>query len=229
MKSRTFGVVAAAALLFFLSAPAMALGPIDGEVGAIWWANSFDSNGGSSAISEDSGAPGLRAEIWFVNKVGVRAQSYSADLDDVGAESSDYTSVDVMWKFFAPTENNFIAAGAGWQEMDLESIGLADGTSGARLSVETRIGLAGLLYAYGQGSYFPELDDADAMSSGDGRFTEIDGLEYEAGLFWKMFPFVNMRAGYRATEIDFTRVNTLASFSGTAKTDGFFAGVGIHF
>ncbi len=232
MKHRNLaaGALALAAAFLLTAAPARALGPIDGEFGAIWWANEFDSAGGAAGISEDSGAPAYRAEIWFVNKVGLRAAVYNADLEDIGAENSDQASVDVLWKVFAPSENNFLAVGAGWQELDLEAIGMADGTSGPRAALEGRIGIVGLLYAYGQGSYYFEHDDADAMVAADGRFSDIDGHEYEVGVFWKMFPFVNMRAGFRASEIGFTRVDAVGtSFDGTADTEGWFAGVGIHF
>lgn len=218
------------ALLCLAVAPAWAVGPVDGEIGAIWWQNDFESTGGSTNVSDEASAPGFRAELWFAKKFGVRAATFNADVDNINVESSDYTSVDVLYKLFAPTKNNFIALGAGWQEMDLESIGVADGTSGARISAEGRVGLIGMVHVYGQGSYLPELDDAPAMNSADGMFREIEGMEYEVGLSWKMFPFVAAKAGYRVTDVDFTRTDALSiDYSGNAKTDGYFAGISAQF
>ena len=82
----------------FAAVPAVALGPIDGEVGAVWWANDFDSTGGASTLTADGDAPGFRAELWVYNKYGVRAGLYTSDLDDVNTENSDYMSVDLLWR-----------------------------------------------------------------------------------------------------------------------------------
>ena len=215
-----------------LATPAtLAVGPVDGEFGTIWWANEFDSTGGTTAIDgEDGGAPGYRGELWLFDRYGFRAAVFNADLDDINAESSDYTSIDLLWKPLSFTKNNFIAVGAGWQDMDLQSIGLADGTSGLRLSAEGRIALAGLVYAYGQGSYFPDLDNSAAMIAADGTFQDLEGTEFEVGIAWKAFPFVNLRAGLRTTSVDFTRVTPAAErFEGEADTEGFFGGLSVTF
>ncbi|NIM61698.1 MAG: hypothetical protein GTO30_08605, partial [Acidobacteria bacterium] len=67
---------------------------------------------------------------------------YRTDLDDFAAiETSDYTSVDVMWRPFSPTQNNYVAVGLGWQQMDLNTIGLQGDTGGVRVNVDGRIGL----------------------------------------------------------------------------------------
>lgn len=216
-------------LLLLATIPAFAMGPIDGEVGAVWWANEFESTGGASTLSADGDAPGYRAEMWLFHRYGVRAGAYASDLSDISAADSDYMSVDLLWRAISPLENTFLALGVGYQEMDLASIGLAGDTSGARISAEGRVGL-GVVYFYGQGSYLPELDDAPAVQASDGRFFDMTGMEFEVGVSWKMFPFVNLRAGYREHSVDFTREDSLSNrFEGTAESSGFLAGLTFNF
>jgi hypothetical protein len=214
------------ALLASIS-PAAALGPVDGEVGAVYWFNDFEAPG----ISEDAGAPGFRAELWFVERFGVRGARFSSDPDDLGSgASSDYTSIDLLWRALSAAENSFLAVGAGWEEIDLSSIGLDGDTSGVRLSLEGRLGLIGAIYGYAQLSYLPALDDAPSVVPGL-RFDEMTGLEYEAGVSWKMAPFVSLRAGYRRNSVDFTLDDGLPGSDpeDTAESAGFLAGLGLHF
>ncbi len=232
MKRNAFG-------LFFLcapgGAPALAVGPIDGEVGAVWWANEFQSTGGSTAISGDGDAPGYRAELWLFKKYGVRAGQFSSDLGDLSMDNADYLSVDVMWKVFSPTENNYFAVGAGWQDMDLASVGLDGNTSGARLTADGRVAAAGLVYFYGHASSLPSLDDADATIAADGTFEDLSGFETEVGVSVKLAPFVSLRGGYRTQTVDFTRTGFVplpgqpATVSGEVESDGFLAGLTFRF
>ncbi len=214
-------VAAGAALLLscVMALPASALGPVDGEIGALWWANEYDVDGASAV---DGDAPGFRAEVWMMKKYGVRAARFSSDLDDIGLDSSDYSSLDLMWKAFSPTENNFLALGLGWEEMDMTGIGLDGDTSGVRLSVEGRVGIIGAVYAYGQGSYLPSLDDA---TSAGATLKDLEGFEYELGVSWKAAPFISFRAGYRENSLDYSS----AGIDGTAETRGFLLGTGFHF
>lgn len=209
-------------------APALALGPIDGEVGAVWWANDFDAETGDLDDSADGDAPGFRGELWF-KKYGLRAAMYSSDTDDlnIDQDSSDYMSVDLMWKAFAPTENNYVAVGLGWEELDI----LDSDTSGVRLSAEGRIGILSVLHAYGHASYLPSMDDTSS-SGFDGRFEDIDGLEYEVGISWKMAPFISMRAGYRETSFDFDfdpLEKSDPEVASSIESTGFLLGLGFHF
>jgi hypothetical protein len=226
-RIRRWGLGALIGIL--VGGPALALGPISGEVGAVWWANDFDSGG----VSEDAGAPGLRAELWY-NDYGVRAMHFSSDLDEIDLDTSDYTSIDVMWKPFAPTENNFIAVGVGWEQVDFTNLDLDDDTSGVRLSVEGRVGLIGMLYAYGHAAYLPSLDDTPSRSlkAFDFEYQDMEGLEYELGVQFQPLPFMSIRAGYRETSVDFTLVDQLLDVevdSDTAESSGVLAGVGFHF
>ena len=77
------------------------------------------------------------------------------------------------------------------------------------------------------------MDDATSSNPLGGRFEDIEGLEYEVGVSWKMFPFVSMRAGYRETTFDFTETNSAKSsddeLDGTIESKGFLLGLGFHF
>lgn len=222
----------ATVLLGAATVPSWAIGPIDGELGAVYWANDFDSQGGlASLTSQEANAPGFRAELWLFKRYGVRAGMYTSDLDDVGMDSSEYMSVDLLWKAFAPAKNNFFALGAGWQEMDLAGIGLDRETAGARLSVEARLS-AGFVYFYGQGSYLPSMDEADSTTGVDGRFVDLSGHEYEVGVSWKIAPFLSLRTGFRSHSMDFVRTDFDLSgteVDGEAESTGYLAGLTVRF
>ncbi|NIL99866.1 MAG: hypothetical protein GTN89_02585 [Acidobacteria bacterium] len=224
------------ASLALVSATAVdAAGPVDGEIGAIYWNSEFDSSG-VAALSSDSGSPGFRGQLWLFNKYGVKAGMYRADLDDFTAvETSDYTSVDLMWRPFSPTQNNYIAVGLGWQEMDLSTIGLQGDTSGIRINVDGRVGFGKILFAYGEASYLPALGDATATTPALGRFESMTGYEYELGVSVKTFPFMQFRAGYRMQSVDFdqTGLDPLLGFGtsmkGSAESSGILAGLTFNF
>jgi len=225
-----FGVVLGLfALTSLFAAPALAMGPVDGEVGAVWWANDHDASYGESIFSSEAGAPGFRAELWFMERYGVRAERYSSDTGDIGGGTSDYTSLDFMWRAFSPTENNYFALGAGWQEIDLDMIGLAGETSGVRLALEGRIALGGLFYIYGQGYYMPALDDAQSIDPGLGPLRDMDGHMLEAGLSWKIAPFLSMRGGYRQHNLNFKTTLLDVEIDGEAESSGFLLGLSFRF
>lgn len=216
-------------------ATTQAAGPIDGEVGAVYWNSEFDSTG-RSAMTSDAGSPGFRASLWLFNRYGIKAGIYQTDLDAFSSiESSNYTTLDVMWRAFSPTQNNYVAVGLGWQQMNLNSIYLAGSTSGARINVEGRVGLGRIVYAYGEGSYLPSLDDGVATLPGYGQFEDLSGHEYEVGISVKPAPFVNLRAGYRAHSIDFNQTGMDPNLgfgtemAGTAESSGFLAGLVFNF
>jgi hypothetical protein len=214
MKTVTRTLAFCGLLGLTFGAPLFAAGPIDGEVSAVWWANDFETKSQTATTSEDAGAPGLRAELWMLERYGVRACQYGSDPS--GSDGADYTSVDVMWRAFSPTENNFVALGLGWQQMDID--GLADETSGMRVALEGRVGLMDMLYAYGHGSYLPSLDDVDAVDPTFGRYRDLDAYEYELGVAWNAAPFVNVHAGYRVNNVSFTQnAAQLASIGGSVR------------
>ena len=210
--------------------PALAVGPVDGEVNALYWMNEAEVSTSGGNASADADAPGVRAELWLFERYGFRAAQFTSDVDEIGfSDSNDYMSIDLMWKAFAPTEHNFVAVGAGYEEMDLGLLGLNGDTSGMRLTAEGRVGFVGAVYGYAQAAYLPQLDDANSVVAGL-TFEEMEGLEYELGVQWKMLPFMSMRAGYRANNVDYKLVDGLGGEeSDTVESTGFLAGLGFHF
>ena len=194
------------------SLPLIAAGPIDGEVSAIWWANDIDTKSEAGATSADAGAPGLRAELRMFERYGLRADQSRSDADGAGA---DYTNVDFMWRALAPSENNFVAVGLGWQRMDID--GFASDISGVRVSVGGRVELPAGLYAYGHGSYLPSLQDADSENPVLGEFKDLDAHEYELGVAWEATPVIRVHAGYRVNRLSFTQDGIPASGGGAAQ------------
>jgi hypothetical protein len=200
MKTVTRAIAVCSISCALLVAPALAAGPIDGEVSAVWWANELTQNDPTTEVSDDAAAPGLRAELWMFERYGLRASQFGSDPEDT--DGADYTSVDVLWRALSPTENNFVAVGVGWQQMDV--LGLDDRTSGARVTVEGRVGLAGMLYGYGHGSYLPSLSDVQPSDPALEPFRDLDSYEYELGVAWNALPFMNVHAGYRVQNLSFT-------------------------
>ena len=224
-----------AAILVLAPAAALAAGPVDGEIGAIYWNSEFDSTG-AAGLTSDAGTPGFRASLWMFNKYGIRAGMFRTDLDDFSnIETSNYTSLDFMWRPISPTQNNYFAVGLGWQDMDLNTIGLEGSTRGARVNVEGRLGLGKIVFAYAEGSYLPSLDDAAASTIGFGQFEDLSGHEYEIGVSVKPAPFMQIRAGYRMHSVDFsqTGMDPLLGFGtemdGTAESSGILAGLTFNF
>ncbi len=209
----TFNRIALASVICLsLAAPALAAGPIDGEVAAVWWANDFETKSEAGVGSTDGGAAGLRAQLWFKNKYGLKAMQYGSDPSD--SDGADYTSVDVMWRPLSPTENNFVAVGVGWQEMEID--GLQNTTSGMRLSLEGRIAVVGMVYAYGNAAYLPSLEDSPAEDSAFGDFEDLESYEYEFGVAWNASPFVNVHAGYRVSTLEFNQNSIVTAGAGTS-------------
>ena len=207
-----------------LCLPAMAAGPINGELGTAWWANDFNAELGSESASSDAGAPGFRGELWVFTDYGVRASTFGSDPDGF-EDKTTYTSVDLMWKAFAPTENNYVAVGLGWEDADLAGID----TAGARVSVEGQVSIVKVVHAYGQATYLPEMDDSDV--SPDLTFEDVDGHELEVGIAWNAAPMLNVRAAYRQTVVDFTQVDALlaSETDGSTESKGLLVGVGMRF
>jgi hypothetical protein len=208
MKKFARIAVLVAATLGLAITPAAAMGPVDGEISILYWLSETELDDGGSTVTEDSDDIGFRGELWFVKKFGASVGLFSADLADSN-ETVDYNNLDVKWRLLSPTENNFLAVGAGWQEIDTDG-GDADGF---RLVVEGRVAIVGILYFYGRGAHAPSLD-ADGI---DGDMTEL-----EAGVMLKPAPFLQLFAGYRSNDVSFD-----GGFDWT--TDGFVAGAGINF
>lgn len=223
----------AVSILACTLAPSWALGPVDVEVGAFYWLSSTESDGGTIGFDSDSGAVGFRGELW-VKKFGLRAAVYGTDIDDLSGESADSTSIDLLWRPFSLTDKSYFAVGAGWMDIDLETIGMAGDTSGLRVAAEGSVGLVGIMSFYGQAAYYPDLDDSQATPAAAGRFEDLSGREVELGLSWKTAPFLSFRAAYRTQKVEFTRtgfspIPGITELDGEVETDGFLAGLTFRF
>jgi hypothetical protein len=192
-------------------APAMAVGPVEGEVGAVWWSSDTETTSTAGDSSTGGGTPGVRGDLWILNRYGVRAGQYRSD--DGGAV--DHTSIDVLWRAFAPTANNFLAVGLGWQELQLGGAVAGGDTSGVRLSLEGHVGFTDLIQAYGQGAWLPSLADTAGPT---GALEQLDGYEYEVGVAWGAAPFLSVRAGWRESTVGYTEASVLPTGSGFTPT-----------
>ena len=209
---RTLKLAILLPICFFFT-NAQALGPIDGEVGLYWWQNDFDADISEGEI--DAGALGGRGELWFDQKWGVSAQLYRSDLEEDNLDDAEYLNIDFKRRIFSLTDNSFLALGLGYQDVNIDN----DSSNGARILVEGRVGLGGVVYLYGQTAWFPELEDFSNRSN-------VDGTEFEAGLSFDPLPFLSVRAGYRKFKIDYT--NELNNDDESAKSTGFVIGAGLH-
>jgi hypothetical protein len=238
-----------------ICAPVLALSPVEGEVGAVYWANQTDSTTSGGNVSTHGATPGLRGDLWVLDRYGVRAGQYRAESNDDGV---DTTSVDVMWRAFAPSAHNFLAIGLGWQDMQFHGANEGGDTSGMRLSVEGHVGFTDLIQGYGQGAWLPRLDDSANAAA---ELQDMDGYEYEMGVAWSAAPFLSVRAGWRGSSLGFTETTStpaasslpqaqpksggnqglmqngsgsqqgqsVGSSSGTTESKGWFFGLGFRF
>lgn len=192
---------------------ALAAGPIDGEVGLNWWANDFDADLGGGDI--DAGAVGGHLQLWWNETWGLKGALYRSDLADSGsADDADYLSVDLKRRLISVTENNYVAAGVGYEQLDLGG----DDTHGLRLLVEGRVGLVGAVWAYGHSAWMPVFDDTASRE-------DQDAFEFELGVGFSPLPFVKLSAGWRKFSLDFTDTATDAGRTNSASGPVFEAGL----
>lgn len=147
-----------------------------------------------------------KGEFWSKNW-GVSAKLLQNDDNDVFGlpQDSEFFNLDVKRRFGALDKSNF-ELGLGWQELNIESQLEA---SGPRLSLSGRLNLKPWIQVYGQTSYFPELED-------DLQNNNATAYEIEAGLLYKPFPSVSLKAGYRhfALDLEDPDIEELGSSSG---------------
>lgn len=218
--------LAAAALATAAASSALAAGPVSGEVTALYWASNTTIADSESEHSYDAAA---RAELWFVKKFGLAAAWYRPQPENapaVGVESMQYANLDLKWRFLSPTKNNFLALGAGWQQVDVSG-GYAfagdESTSGPRILVEGRACFVKVLYGYARGAWLPTLADWTSSAAGDLR--DGDGYEAEAGLQIKPTAFIQIFLAYRMSHTSFVGAAGSVDFD----HDGPVVGFGVNF
>ena len=133
----------------------MRLGPVDGEIGIAWWANDFDID--FLDVDADVGSLFVHGETWVGDKWGIRGAWFDSDLEGETFSDQSRIQFEVRRRFLSFTDNNFIALGAGAEQIDL-----LDGSDsrGFRVSAEARFGIPGPVFFYGKIAYVPSFEDA---------------------------------------------------------------------
>jgi hypothetical protein len=193
-KKRILGAGACALLTAIVSIDRTnAVGPIDVELGALYWCASTDDG----FAHEHSGAPAGFGNLWIKNSFGVGASRYDArPKGSLEGTDSDFTTVDVRWRWLSVSRNNFVAVGLG-----AERVGLVDdATTAPRVSVEGRVSVK-IVYFFARGAYLPTLG---SMTIGGVPYDGKTGLELEGGLAVKPAAFIHIYAAYKSNTIDMT-------------------------
>lgn len=221
-------------LLLALAAalPATAAGPVDGELTLYWWQTDFTRDTDFADVDTDNGQPGFQGQLWFANKIGIRASLFSADLEDLNEDDAEFRAADLMLRVISRAENTYLALGAGYEDAEFtDSDGItavAVEATGIRATAAARVGFVGVVQAFG---HYTELVDLDDFTGPAGDlYDDMDGREYEVGVVWDAAPFVDVRAGYRVVKFGYRRTPLVGvPYSGEVETEGFFLGLGVHF
>lgn len=196
-------LIAATVSVAAAGTPALALGPVDIDLGVVYWL----SETGEGSEEVDSEAPGGFVDLGFGDHWVVGASYYKADPE--GGDKVDFTNVSVKYKFISASRNNFFAVGAG-----AESLGAADeSATSARVFVEGRVS-AKIVYFYARAAYLPSLGDLGPLR-GD------TGTDFDAGVGIKPLPFFYIYAGYTEKTREYEQVEL--------SVKGPYAGVGFNF
>ncbi|NKB63721.1 MAG: hypothetical protein GKR95_16950 [Gammaproteobacteria bacterium] len=193
---------------------AHALGPLDGEAGVAFWSNHFEADISNGDL--DVGTTLAHGEVWLFNEWGVRGAYYDSDLEESEFSNQNRTQLEVRKRFLSLGDNNFLAFGAG-----LENIALKSGqeSDGLRFSAEARLGLPSTVFLYGKAAWSPALQSTS-------EFDDISSREMEVGAHFTPAPFVSLRLGYLQYELDYRSV--ASGGGGGTTSSGFFIGAGVH-
>ncbi len=191
-----------------------ALGPVDGEIIVSLWNNQFESDLLSGEV--DAGSLAFTGEIWIGDKWGLKAARYESDLEETAISNQSRTQIEVRRRFFSLSDNNFLAVGAGIEDIDLLN---GESSNGLRLSLEGRVAITPVVYLYARGALLPDMSDA-------GNFSNLTGSEVELGASFTPFPFISVKVGFLRLNLDFDNADGGAGSS--TESDGFLIGAGIH-
>jgi len=193
-KKRILGVGACALLAAIVSINRThAVGPVDVELGALYWGSSTDDG----VANENSRAPGGFGSIWLKNSLGFGASRYDVSPEgSLKGQDEDFTTVDVRWRWLSASRNNFVAVGLG-----AERVGVVDdATTAPRVSIEGRVSVK-IVYFFARGAYLPTMG---SMTIGGLPYDGKTGLELEGGLAVKPAAFISIYAAYKSNKIDLT-------------------------
>ncbi len=212
METRKICTVVACIILSGVAHQTTAAGEFYGQAGLDRWSTEFA--GLDKKIENQESIEGF-AELWWNNKWSVRGQVQSFDSYTSGYSASEHLSVDLKRRFFSLSEKNYVALGAGWEEITLDS---SDTYSGLRLTAEGQLELASDISVYGQTSWLPELDNSISSNNFEGR-------AFEAGLSFAPAPSLSVRFGYRRFRLD---AGDSSGAGESSESDGFIFGAGYH-
>ncbi len=207
-------VIAAAALICapFVT-PARALGPVDAEIAATYWSSDVESG----LLTESSKDAGGWAEVSLGRWAFAASRWQASPEGSLTGVDPTATAVDVKYRVFNPSSNNFIALGVGGAHREL----LDDDTTVARVVAEGRFSVK-VVYVFLRAAYLPSLSD---IRSGSFTLDGDKGAEADAGVAFHPAPFFYLHAGYRQTRYDFT--DALGDVR--IETKGPYAGLGFKF
>lgn len=218
-------------LSLMLVLPASAAGPVDGELTFYWWQTDFTRDTDFDQVDTDNGQPGFQGQLWLGNRVGIRASLFSADLEDLNEDDAEFRAADLLVRLISRADNTYLAVGVGYEDAEFsDSDGITPVTveaTGLRATAAARVGFVGVVQAFG---HYTELVDLDDFTEpGGDLYEDLGGREYEFGVVWDLAPFVDIRGGYRVVEFDYQRTPLVGvAYRGEVKTEGFFAGLGVH-
>lgn len=227
---KAFLVLASLLALAVGSAPAA--GPLKGEVEIAYWDAEVEAEIGRETESSGSREAAFRGRLrlgaWGVKAAYHRLEPGSRNL----AETTTLVNIDVLHDLISVAPNSYLAMGGGWERIKLEEGGSSVETSGARFVLDGRIGLAGIVYGYGEAAFYPWLSDSEVEILGDIGVGLRDGggYEWELGIGVEPLPFLTVKAGYRVSTVDFdlfSEGDRLGSADFSAG--GFLLAVGAHF
>jgi hypothetical protein len=217
MKRNVWMIPVLACIVFLATGSSLALGPVDLEARVMYWKGDFEDTGATA----DMDGYGAEVDLWFTNKIGVTAAMWPVEAKDMfSGFELDYMSLDLKWRLFSPTEHNYLAIGAGYQDIDVGTPFGSYGTSGFRAVLEGNVGLVGVLQGYGTLAYMPSMDELDVV------FDSGSAMEYEFGVKFKL-GLVGIYAGYRMHDMEFDFSEGGGSVQ--LKNDGYVAGIGFEF
>jgi hypothetical protein len=231
-RSTIAGLVFVLLLLSAAATAASGAGPVTGEVEVAYWDSETEVEVGRETESLGSRGPAFRGRVriggWSVKAAWHRLERGRTDL----TRRTTLVNIDVTHDVISVARNTYLALGGGWERIRFEEGGQSATTSGPRLSLDGRIGLAGMVYAYGEGALYPWLSDSEIDILGELGIglREAGGYEWELGVGVEPIPFLLIKAGYRVSTVDFDLLSggdRLGSADFAAS--GFLLSVGAHF
>ncbi len=204
--------VVAGALFLCLALPAHAV--VNGEATLLYWFSEDDVDG----VSADSGNAAFRGELWFNDRWGLSGGLYQTDPSG-SLSGVDYFNIDGKFRVISATDNNWLAVGVGYQDIDA---GFAS-TSGFRLTLDGHLSLLSILQGYARVAWMPDLDN---LTLGVTNLSGGSATEFDIGLMLHPVPLLGIWGGWRTFDTDFDQSGSL-SFD--LKSDGPYLGIGLDF